>query len=403
MWRKRKLFKFSIITIVLMLLLLELVFRIVFAVEYRGYHTSVYVQGNTLQMSDSLLIFKNRPFYLDYYKEYQFNEEGMRSEPGDVFMPEKKPGDFWVFLFGGSAMEGVGSNKDGEWLDITGVTDHPPGTTIAGYLQLLLRDLYPGKKVRVFNAANTGYSIYQSRLRYEQLAKKYQMDWVISMDGENEPALLKQGANIRDSIAQQWNKSPLFDFPLNTIIPITSHSAFVNKIKQLSFNISLSGRLKKNKKNNYPARRKWAGKQWGTLQYADSTAETKYAAQVFLNQLQQFDSLLATRKQQHLLYIQPHISLRDKQRMNETEKALYNYYTTSYNNPYNNLLRRMVHQRNLSSPNVRSLDYVHRLNKQVFVDYCHFTADANWFIAFQIAADIATGEKTVALTAHNKH
>jgi hypothetical protein len=175
-WTKKKLLLFSLITIVLVLLALELVFRIVFAVEHRGYHTSVYVQGNTLQMSDSLLVFKNRPFYLDYYRRFQFNEEGMRSMPGDVFMPQKGPNDFWVFLLGGSTMEGIGSNKDGEWLDITGVMDYRPSETIAAHLQNILQSKMPGKNVRVFNAAMSGGATWQSMLRYRQLAAKYTMD-----------------------------------------------------------------------------------------------------------------------------------------------------------------------------------------------------------------------------------
>lgn len=394
MWTKRKLLAFSFITVLLILLLLELVFRIVFAVEYKGYHTSVYVQGNTLQMSDNSLIFRNRPFYLDYNKTYQFNEEGMRSVAGDVRMPVKTADDFWVFLFGGSAMEGSGSNKDGEWLDITGITDHAPQATIAALLQQQLQRQLPMKKVRVFNAANTGYAIYQSRLRYEALAIKYEMDWVVSMDGENEPANLAAGAEMKEVLKQRWRESPLFDFPLNTIIAVTSHSAFANKLKQAAFNIRSSSRLKKNKRDGYPARKKWSSQPEGQLAYANQTAETERATAEFLRQLQGFDSLLTSRKQKHLLYIQPHLSLRDKSKMNEMERALFNYYAATYNDPYNNLMRQNILQGHHPLPaQVRSLAALHAANEPVFADYCHFTAAGNRLIALRIASDIVTAEK----------
>lgn len=390
-----------------MLLLLELLFRIIFTVEYGGYHTSVYVQGNTLQMSDSLLVFKNRPFYLDYYKRYQFNEEGMRSEPRDVLMPEKKPGDFWVFLFGGSAMEGVGSNKDGQWLDITGVIDYRPRQTIAGRLQEILQKEMPSKKVRVFNAANSGYMLLQSRLRYEHLSKKYRMDWVISMDGENEPPVLEPGQTPQSFIKKRWNESPLFDFPLNTIIAITSHSAFANKLKQWAFDIRFSGRLKKNEREDFPARKNWGNKPLGKLKFAANDNLVSPAVLAFMTTLKQFDSVLTARNQSHLLYIQPHIAFRNTGMMNLTEKALYNYYTATYNDALNNSFKRKLltqYRDYFFSRNV-SLMNLYNVNEQVFIDYCHFTERANFIIATYIATDILKGEteKYLALTAHNKH
>jgi hypothetical protein len=394
MWTKRKLLKFSLITIILILLLLELIFRIIFAVEYKGYNTSVYVQGNTLQMDDSALIFRNRPFYLDYYRRYQFNEEGLRSEPRDVYMPKKKPDDFWVFLFGGSAMEGVGSNKDGEWLDITGVIDYHPKETIAGRLQLILQKEMPSKKVRVFNAANSGYTILQSKLRYEQLAKKYQMDWVISMDGENEPPVLKSGETPEQFARNRWEKSPLFDFPLNTIIAITSHSALANKLKQWAFGYRLSTRLKNNERDSFPARKKWGSKPLGKLKFANTDSAIAPALLAFTYTLKQFDSLLTARKQPHLLYIQPHLAFRDTARMDFTERALYNYYAETYNDPLNNSFKRKLFTQFCDfsfSPDVTCMD-LHGMLTQVFIDYCHFSDSANLTIATYIAKDILKRE-----------
>ena len=387
-WTRKKLFLFSIITVVLVLLALEMIFRIMFAIEHRGYHTSVFVQGNSLQMSNSALVFKNRPFYLDYYRRFQFNEEGMRSMPRDVFMPKKSSNDYWVFLFGGSAMEGVGSNKDGEWLDITGVMDYRADETIAGHLQNILQQKMPGKKVRVFNAAMSGGSIWQSMMRYKQLASKYKMDWVISMDGENEPPVLHD-QSAHEFIKNRWDSGALFKFPLNVVIPVTSHSAFVNKIKQALFHLKLSGRLDRNEREHYPARASWAGAVTGTVKFADPNAGTEKAIQEFYRDLREFDSVLTANRQLHVLYIQPQLMFRDTSLMNTTERALYNYFIASYNEPFNNSFKQRLHSGKDSLPGgVQVLNQMHSWKNQAFVDYCHFTAQANEYAAQIMAMEI---------------
>lgn len=117
--RKRKLL-FGLVAVFLLFLLLEIIARGVFYFRFNKLTTSLGIQGNSLQMNDSQLVFRNRPLYVDYHFKYQNNEEGFKSAPGETEMPVKGENEVWVFLFGASAMEGMGSNKDGEWLDITG-------------------------------------------------------------------------------------------------------------------------------------------------------------------------------------------------------------------------------------------------------------------------------------------
>lgn len=388
-WPKKKLWLFSIVSILLVLVVLEVIFRIVFAIEYRHYNTSVYIQGNSLQMSDDTLIFRNRPFYLDHDLRYQFNEEGMRVLAGQDTMPEKKQGDFWVFVFGGSAIEGMGSNKDGEWLDITGVTDHAPAETIAGLLEKKLQSEMSGRRVKVFNAANSGFTLWQGMERYKQLSRKYEIDFVVSMDGENEPAALKAGETPRTYVTDRWKENPVFKFPLNVVIPLTSHSAFINQVKQFLFHYRINNRLRQNEQDSFPARKRWAGEPLGTMQFAEAKADHQRALDVFYLQVAQFDSLLTANRHPHLLYIQPHIAFRDTARMNLTERALYNYYAATYNDPVHNAFKARIYKMPERLPaSGRLMTGLHAWDQQLFVDYCHFTRQGNEYIAEMIAKDI---------------
>src|ERR1700755_749879 len=111
-WSRKRLLGFSLILIIIFIMILELVFRIIFFFKYRELNTTVSIQGSPLQQSDSLLVFKNTAFYVDYDRKFQNNEEGMKSRVGDEFIDNKQPGDFRILLTGGSAMEGMGSNRN---------------------------------------------------------------------------------------------------------------------------------------------------------------------------------------------------------------------------------------------------------------------------------------------------
>ena len=280
-WSRKKLLQFSLLTTLLLLLLLELIFRIVFYFDYSKYHTSVYIQGNSIQKEDDSLIFMNRPFYVDYGKRYQFNEEGMKCELGDVYMPRKKENDFWVFLFGGSAMEGTGALKSGGWFDINTVDDHIPGETIGGYLQKILQQQMPGKKVKVFSAANPAHAAFQSMKRYELLRKKYKMDWVISLDGQNDPASLNIAETAYDFVKHDWETNPKFELPLKFIIPVTSHSALATYMKLGLFKLKLNSRVHNAVSNNFPLRTKWGNAQSSPVKYPANSDNVNRAVDSF--------------------------------------------------------------------------------------------------------------------------
>ncbi len=147
-WTKKKIILYSTITTIVFFIFVELIFRVISWFMYAPYHTNLSIQGNTRLVEDSVLYWNNRPFYLEYNNDEQYNELGMRVKAGEIFMPEKKERDFWIFLLGASAMYGMGSNLNGEWLDITNIYNHSIQNSIGGFLENSLQKNYLTKKSR---------------------------------------------------------------------------------------------------------------------------------------------------------------------------------------------------------------------------------------------------------------
>jgi hypothetical protein len=379
-WSKKKLLVFSMISVSIVLLVLEIIFRIAFFFEYRHLHTTVAIQGSPLQQFDTALIFKNSPFYVNYHKKFQNNEEGMKSAVGDEFIGEKQADDYWVLLTGGSAMEGMGSNRNGEWLDISGVDDHPYEETIAYHLQQMLQAKMPAKRVKVFNAASSSYTIYQSRQRYLELAEKIKPDWVISMDGVNDPVSLPEGETSPQWSMREWQSRPQFGYPLRLVIPLTSHSALVNYVKQKIFDIRETGRYEKALRAGFPERKKWAATGAPEIKYAETDAGIERGIDNFIFWINDYDSTLSARGTKHLLLIQPYMSFRDTTNLSTEERALNHYYRSEFADSAKHTFFRSIYAQfpaadSLHS-NIVSMGSVHHWHGWVFVDYCHFTNEA---------------------------
>jgi hypothetical protein len=394
-WNKLKLFKFSIILICMLLLLSEGLVRVYFYVKFKGLHTSVYTQGSPLQMEDAALVYKNRPYYVDYEKKYQYNEDGMKSAVGNFKMPVKHQDDLWVLLLGGSAMEGMGSNKSDKWFDITNVSDHPYEETIAAYLQKKLASNFPKRHVKVFNAAASGYTIEQSIARYKLLSQQYDFDWVISMDGVNEPVLVEGNEPAFYFSKKYFSEFPFKEYPLKYIIPVTQHSALFLILKQELYSFRLGGRVIGNKKRDFPERKFWIQQPAKPVLFDTADSRVKNAVNRFLRSIYDFDTFLQKKQKKHLLLIQPFLPFRDSLVFTPEERALYNYFKSHSNNPYQNQFMKSVYDSiNNRSPltmNIQNMTAVNTWKDWVLVDYCHFTQMANKKIADRLADYIIQG------------
>ncbi|MDR3714806.1 MAG: hypothetical protein P4L51_18475 [Puia sp.] len=356
-------------------------------------HTSVYIQGGPLQEDDSASVYNNRAYYVDYEKRFQYNEKGMKSACGDFSFPRKKREDLWVLLMGGSAMEGMGSNKNGAWFDITNIPDHPYTENIAFYLQGLLQKKYPSKNVRVFNAAVSGFTINQSYKRYESLSKSCDFDWVISMDGVNECDTLEDS---REGLEREynrkyweWESSSFHRFPMNFIVPITQHSAFFGMLKQELYYIRLRARMHRNETRGFPERKFWLDRKTTPFLMNFEDRRIDNSCRSFIREIFHFEDRLRRDGRKYLFLVQPYLPFRNSSMLSAEEQALTHYLEEEKADKYKPFFLKKVYDSiGMISKNdlhIQNMSGVHDWPGWTFVDYCHFTRDANKRIAGELA------------------
>jgi hypothetical protein len=395
-WSRGKLFRFAAVTVALLLLLAEGVARVLFFFKFRELGTSVYVQGSPMQEADSASVYGNRAFYVDFEKQFQYNELGMKSACGDYQMPVKAGGDLWVLLLGGSAMEGMGSNKDGAWFDMTNILDHPYKETIAFFLQERLRRMNPGKRVRVFNAAVSGFTLEQGIAKYMALSRKYDFDWVISMDGVNEcDTLDAAGPETEKAYSRAyWASMPFHKFPLNCILPITQHSAFFNLLKQELYDVRIKTRVRRNEAGGFATRGSWAARAALPLLVDSGDGRVHRSSGAFLREEQEFARELEKDGKHYLLLVQPYLAFRESSVLGLEELALDHYLREKMNDGYKHAFLKQVYEGvDTGGLHIQAMPGVANWPVWVFVDYCHFTKAANERIAAELADYIATDGK----------
>jgi hypothetical protein len=117
------------------------------------------------------------------------------------------------------------------------------------------------------------------------------------------------------------------------------------------------------------------------------------AVSQFLLTLGQFHKRLSDDRQQHVLLVQPHLRLRNVQRLTEVEQALFNYYT-HVSQPSLDRFMQEIHLRIslefADTWQVISTAAMHGWQDWVFLDYCHLTDQANQRIAWELAQTISS-------------
>ena len=380
---------YSLLPAILLLLVLEASARFICRSRFEPYQTDIRTQGDSRWVSHPTLIWTNRPRYLEYDKSSQYNEYGMRTRPGEVRLPQREPGEIWVFCLGGSAMAGVGSSQEGDWLKISGVPTHPIADSIDGYLESMLQEALSERKVRVFNASVSGHSVLQSRLRYEEL-RHLNPDWIISMDGVNEPSTLKTGDTIRERLAARWERHPVNNSPFQQARFLMRNSAALFLLGEHIFYKTGIIRSPRNINRDKEVMRFWLQKGPAPRQESGGPADPDQlrAADVFIKTLKDFQQTLARERQKYLLLVQPHLTLRDPTGLGDVEKALYNYYSHTKEEAADTFMRVVDERVTVDfepTSGIFSMSSLHYSSEWIFVDYCHLTSEANKIIAGELS------------------
>lgn len=401
-FRLRKNIVFALIPLVSLLIIIEVVCRVIVDGRFTPYQTNIEVQGASRYSDDPTMVWGNRPYYLEYAKRYQYNEYGIKSYPGTVKMPEKKKNDFWVFLFGGSAMAGKGSDRSQGYLNITGVTEHNPPDTIEYHLQKLLQKFFVDKNVSVFNASVAMHSVAQSMTNYERL-RHLNPDWVVSMDGFNE------GENsVTNSLRKGWPKHPVNTFPVKQLRIMASLSAFIFLIGEYIYYDSGFIEVPLETLPDPKIKEFWLDHPREILpltpkELAHAPSEIKAHFKEYFRNLSLFQNMLELDKQKHLLLVQPFMIMRNSQKMPPVERAVYNYMAARKqkssnsldNGDYRQYMFSLLANKLSKSNSIFSMDTMHHWDGWVFVDEVHLSKEANKRIAQEISKFIISNGTSI--------
>ncbi len=390
--RKRGLTKkifIATLPLLVMFLITEGICRWVAHRRFYTYGTGISIQGNSRWADHPVMIWTNRPGYMDYDGLVQYNEYGMRMQPGEgIRMPPKGPSDYWVFLFGGSTMAGKGSNPTGDYLKITGITTHDMAHSIGGYLQERLQKAKPDHNVRVFNAATVSHAVFQSRLNYE-CSRHLKPDFVVSMDGANDFFSGEgKGTAITDKMTL-WENHLVNRYPYKQARFFMSRSAAIFFLGESLFFKTGIIRTASNSRADPEIMEYWLAQNPVINVIAPEFMKVREArVDEFYRDLMIFQKTLERDGVNHLLLIQPHLTLRDREKMTGKERALNNYYLarTEGRSPHHmQTLYQRIPEEVTASKHIFPMETFHHEDGWLFVDYCHFTEEANRRCADEIA------------------
>lgn len=356
--------------------------------RFSAHATDLHVQGNARWQDDPAAGWRNRARYLEYDGSSQYSDTGARVRPGQVALPPRSAGDLWIVLLGGSAMAGVGSAQTGEWLRMTGIGVHPIEDAIDGQLEALLQARLPGRTVRVFNHAVAWYTLTQCRALYRERLAVLRPDFVVALNGANEPSSLAPAETTGDVVRERWRTHPMNRFPIREARWLMSRSALAYAAGEFVFFRSGLVRTTRRTPREEAVVQRWMGEP-RTARVAPPTAGESRAVAEFFATARAFRHDLAAAGTPHLLLVQPELSLRRVERLGVPERALYNYYLAERGGVQHTFMRRLHEAVEAEAGGgVLSLASLHDEEGWLLLDNCHLTREANRRIATRVADHI---------------
>lgn len=328
-------------------------------------------------------VYESVPNRVDLEAKYRLNNYGFRNE-NDI--KPKEDDEIRIFILGSSAALGYASAN--QFRRITGAYEYPSKFTIAGFLEQKLSLAYPNNKIKVFNAAVSGFTVNLEYNLYMGTIRGLNPDLIILIDGYNDAffpfkvPLFYRGDLDRKSYLRYEYKKPMFRMTMffcsksYTIFYLTSY--FIPKFSYNKdfFEKCLRMNIEVDRKKITEISKQYSKNICRAID--DTIARYKFFKQACL-----IDGI-------HILYCpQPILTL--KTNKTNTEKACYNYLislksTAEEQIPffdlyelYLNKFEDWAEKADVSYINLQK--EINKTNKQIFVDYCHFSRYGNDYIA----------------------
>jgi lysophospholipase L1-like esterase len=324
------------------------------------------------------------------------NSQGFR---GSVeYAREKEPGTFRVVLMGASTAYGLGGMWPHLQTEFQVLND---STTIDRYLERMLADAFPGKRVEVINAGIPSIWTHHELIYLNQAVLAYDPDVVLFLDGWNDHFFFSRDHDQFASYVQTEQASKIMGEPtLKSLVRMNAWWLF----RKSAF-AHVAGRAVQ---ALIPAL------QGGPSPLPiDPDSATAIATEVFdrsaRKMLARNALILRHEGIPALFMLQPVLALeRDRlDRMPEIERALFEFNLSAERPGYEAYLRRIVP---IVSERVREtvvplgasyLDLTAIYGQpqgQIFTDYCHLTPTGNRLLAAHILPEvIRLGQQRIAL------
>lgn len=328
-------------------------------------------------------VYEPIPNTLNLKSKFRQNNYGFRDEEDTR---EKKPGEFRVFILGGSGALGQGAMQ--QFIRISGQQEYPSEHTISARLEEKLRIQYPHTPIEVINAAVSGYRVNHEYGFYMSTIRKLSPDLVILLDGYNDIFFPFDGKfYVADVDREAWRDNT---YRKNLTYKIGMF------LMSKSYTFFYFGKRLFTEKYHYDEAifKKWLNEpmNWDTTamaaQFHQNFPAIKYGLDDVFKRYEIFKQTCQIDSVDILFCPQPLLAL--KPYKTDVEKALHNYNLSESTqkakmmerNGYQYYLERFdqyaatqhLHYLNLQTE-------INKTDKAVFVDYCHLSFLGNEMIA----------------------
>ncbi len=302
---------------------------------------------------------------------------------------------FRIFLLGGSTVYGTGTTKGSVY------PYHPilhDDETIDFYLERMLNEAFRDKyhlPIEVVNAGVIGYQTFQNLVYINSIILNYNPDAIVTLDGQNDFFGLDPNAKqwlrygygtpgITRMINQRSMLLPLYLF-VRGLAPYSQTFSMVEKIARKFLLPQSPDYAELRIEDKYP----------GANDEPFEEKYRQYAASTFIRALWQIHKLGELERYKHYIFLQPRIVFEKEGDLSAADNALRKLTVDSLGEKTMAEQERMYRMlpgifaaAGLEMHDLGSIGAPGTKEKQLYIDYCHFTPEGSKVVAGRIFAAI---------------